>query len=105
MIYVLNNDLTLSSSQVLGGGANGSRYGLYANGNSGAPANFVRDSYLNGATATIQSLSYTDLIVVNSQLDGGPTSLGSPNDSTTCTAVTHGSGTNFNFTAGPVGCP
>lgn len=101
-----NCDLTLSSSEVRARGANGSRYGLYANASSGAPTYFVRDSYLSGETSAIRTLGYTDLSVVNSQLDGGATSTGSPNDKTTCTAVTHGSGTSFSFTAGPVEpCP
>jgi hypothetical protein len=99
-------ELTLSDSQVRVNGLSGARYGLYANANSGAPPYFVRDSYLRGVSGAIRTLGYTDLVVVNSQLDGGVTSSGSPNDQTTCTAVSHGTGTSFSFTAGPVSpCP
>ena len=53
-----------------------------------------------------QTNGFADVYMVNSQLDGGPVSSLDPDSSSTCTAVSYGSGTSFNFVGGPVGpCP
>lgn len=104
--YVYNCDLTLSGSQVRVRGTSGLRIGLFAFASSGAPPYFVRDSYLSGVSGAIQATGYADLVVVGTQLDGGVTVTDTPNAQTICTAVSHGVGSSFSFTAGPVSpCP
>ena len=105
-VDAFNCALTLSGSQVRVRDVTGTRVGLQADASDGAATYFVRDSYLRGVSAALLTDGFAEVVVVETQLDGGVTASLSANDTTVCTAVTHGTNTSFSFTPGPVSpCP
>jgi len=98
--YLYNCESIIADSQLRARGDSGAQYGLYAYSASapGAPST-VRNSYLQGASGTVRTTGDAQLYVVNSQLDGGAGSTGSPTDLQECTAVTYNSGGSYTFQA------